>query len=213
MILRIGQAPIPFLGKIKPLMPSGTDRPLGRDCATTGHLEGIGNRALKGGDLDALSLGRDLHGPIIAMGIAVKIAVIDKRLQGQRHRFTSVAHGVADIGGIAARFHPNPLLKAHISTGIAPDGGCAFEVKLFEVEIAVGVKGLICPAVGKEGEGVACILDAGVYFTDEQGAAEGRVEGGDQQTMVATGEQACDRTSGEAACAVGDKPFALFGGG
>jgi hypothetical protein len=165
--------------------------------------------------LDAHTVGNraDLGLPVVEDGGLVVVAIVDEGFGIELERPTAAQQAIVNVGCVGAWLHPDALFEQGVGEGVAPDGRGAFEMKAFQVAQPFLFDRGIGPAVGEEGEVGAVVFAVFVELSQQEGAAERRLEGGDEEAVVAAREQTGDRAHREAANAVGHQPFTALGNG
>ncbi len=149
----------------------------------------------------------DPHPPSVAAGHPVVVAVVDKDGEGERERAAGALERVANVGGVGPLLHPDPLLEPRGPDGVGPDGARALKPPALDLAIAVRLDGAAGPAIRGEGPGLALVLGDLFDLGDEQRPAERGREGGDEEPVVAPGQDGRDRAGGKAPDPVGTEPL------
>src|SRR5205807_4017588 len=169
------------------------------------------DRAVECGNLDSVLDRPGLDPPIACMRIRVEVAIVDKRLHSQASRPTAPEQRVWDVGSVLTLAHPDARFEQSVGRRESPYRTRAFQVETLKVEVALGLDGAAGPAICSERVARTVVVGRLFQLCDELRSSERRMEGGDQQAMIAAGQIAADGSGGVAADTVRNEPFPLFG--
>ena len=170
-----------------------------------------GVRALEGDHAETAGHRRHLHPPAVAAGGGVIVAVVHERAQGEGQRPRGTEDSIGDVRRVRAGLHPHPLLEERVGAGVDPHRRGALEAEALEVSVAVRRDRAVGPAVGGKRVAGAAVLDVLFELGDDEGAAQRRLQRGDEQPVVTTGQAARHRAGRETAETIGAEPLATVG--
>ena len=107
--------------------------------------------------------------------------------------------------------HPDALFDQRVGDFETPDRSGSVESKAFDIQIAFGLDRAAFPAIGRQGVIRAVITRRLIELRYQLRAANGRIERGHQQAVIAPRKIAADRAGSKTTDAVGDQPLALLG--
>ncbi len=136
------------------------------------------------------------------------IPVIDDRLDQERRRLLARGQGIANIGGVRSRLHPDAQLDKGLAAGESPGRDGPFEPELLDKLVPGRGHGPASPPVGAQVVGFTSISQRGIGLDQHDRAAHRRVGRRDQQTVITTRDHAGHGPRGIASLAIGGQPLA-----
>src|SRR5687767_2909498 len=174
--------------------------------------EPVRNSVLQGGNL-AAALQR-LHAklPVASTsGDGMVVAVVAHRVKGEVAFSFTFSVCVANVAGVLFVLHPDRLEERSITQAVEGRGDAELKSELLDVDVAAGVYLVVGVLVRAEVEGAPVYLGLFIELSKEDGTLHGRVEGGDEQPMVAARIGPRHGARSVAADAVGHQPLFLEG--
>ena len=169
-----------------------------------------GGRSVERSNFDPIPDVFDLHLPIAGVRRGMVVAVVDERFAFKFQDVACPDQGVLHKRGVLPLSHPNAFLKQRITDRESPNGRCALQMKALDVHVAFRFNRAAHPPICREWKIFAVVTGCFIEFRNHLRSPDRWVEGGEQESVVAAGQIAADRSGGEAADSVGDEPLALF---
>ena len=159
-------------------------------------------------------VGLHLRVDIADRGLAMMVTIIDQQpdtqREGGRAQFGARQKAPGDMGRVGSLFEPDARFDTDQSDGEQPDGDRAIEMKGFEVDMTSRADCAATPAIGKERPARLPIDEVGIGLGPDKPAAERRLDGRDQQPVIAPGQAAGDGAAGIGAEPIGKPPLAAL---
>ena len=159
-------------------------------------------------------VGLHLRVDIADRGLAMMVTIIDQQpdtqREGGRAQFGARQKAPGDMGRVGSLFEPDARFDTDQSDGEQPDGDRAIEMKGFEVDMTSRADCAATPAIGEERPARLAIDEVGIGLGPDKPAAERRLDGRDQQPVIAPGQAAGDGAAGIGAEPIGKPPLAAL---
>ena len=149
----------------------------------------------------------DVHAPSVAAGHRVVVAVVHEEPQLEPDRTARAEDLIANVRRIGARLHPDALLDERVGDRVCPHGRRPVQGEALDRGMAAWLDRAAGPAVSGERERAPVVRDDLVGLGDEERPPQRRIQGGDEQPVVAARQRAGDGARGVATDAVGAEPF------
>ena len=160
--------------------------------------------------MDSVQQWLNVHPPISGLRGGMVVAVVYENRDAKVDGAAASQYAILNVCCVFALAHPDSFFEECIAERKLPDWDRTFEPETLDVHVSARLDSTAHPTIRRERVRDVIVLDDLLSLGNELSAADRRIERSDQQSMIAPGQIPADRSAGESANPVRDKPFALF---